>query len=582
MEAIFLQDLAVVMIVAGLVTVLFHRLRQPVVLGYLLAGLIIGPHALFGSFINPDSVNTLAELGVVFLLFSLGLRFSLRHLIDIGSTALLAGVIEITLMLWLGYEVGRLFGWSTTDSFFLGGMMAIASSTIIAKTLSDLGLAHESFARIIFGILIVEDVLAIALIALLPNLALGTPALGQAALALGGLAVFLGAVLVVGLLAVPFLLRYVARFQIPEMLLITVLGLCFGVALLSQRLGYSVALGSFMIGAVVGETAQRPRIEHLIEPLRDMFSAVFFVAMGMLIDPALLGRHWRETLLIALAVVVGKSFTCALGPFLFGHGLRTSLLVGLGMGTIGEFSFIIARLGQAKGVTSEFLLPIAVTVSAITALTGPHLIGHADFLAAALERLAPRSLQGYLEIYSRWMARWRQRPASTDPIRRLVRRTALQQLVNITLMAALFISAAYGVRKLLELPSLVRFATLANALGWLAAMLLSLPFMVAMLRKLRAMAMLVAELSVSHSAAREQTPVIRRVVSNVIILAGAAGLGLFILVLSSAILPPWPVLLVLLLVVLAIAVLMWRLFVQLYAKAQVVLAETLSRPAEGE
>src|SRR5262245_41298170 len=299
----FLQDLAVVMIVAGLVTVVFHRFKQPVVLGYIIAGVIIGPHTPPSPLIHDENtINILAELGVILLMFSLGLEFSLRKLKQVGVSAVIAAALEILLMAWVGYELGRLFGWTVMDSIFLGAILSISSTTIIIKTLSDLGKNKEPFAQLIFGILIIEDILGIAMIALLSGIAMtGAFSLTDVGFTIGKLAVFLVAVLVVGLIAVPRLIGYVARFKSNEMLLITVLGLCFGVSLLALKLGYSVALGAFIIGAVVAEAREIHRIEALVEPVRDMFSAVFFVAVGLQIDPKLLATYWLPIVVITLA-----------------------------------------------------------------------------------------------------------------------------------------------------------------------------------------------------------------------------------------------------------------------------------------
>ncbi|HTH49481.1 MAG TPA: cation:proton antiporter, partial [Candidatus Limnocylindria bacterium] len=388
----FLQDLAVVMIVAGLVTILFHRLKQPVVLGYIVAGVIIGPHTPPFPLIHDEAtIHTLAELGIIFLMFSLGLEFNLRKLRQVGVTALLAALLEIVLMVGAGYELGRLFGWSSMDSLFLGAMLAISSTTIIIKALGELGLAKERFAGLIFGILIIEDILAIVMIALLSGIAMtGTLSLAGVGLTIGKLAIFLTTALVLGLIVVPRLLGYVGRFKSNEMLLVTVLGLCFGFSLLAVKLGYSVALGAFVIGAVISEARELGRIEHLTEPLRDMFSAVFFVAIGMLIDPKMLLSYAWPIAAITVVVIVGKVLTCSFGTFIAGNDTRTSLRVGMGLAQIGEFSFIIASLGLSLKVTSDFLYPIAVTVSALTTLTTPYLIRSADGLVSWFDRSAPR------------------------------------------------------------------------------------------------------------------------------------------------------------------------------------------------
>ncbi len=314
--ATFFQDLAVVMIVAGLVTVLFRQLRQPVVLGYIIAGVLIGPHTPPFPLVRDEAtIHTLAELGVILLMFSLGLEFNLKKLWQVGGTAFITASVIILTMIWVGYEIGQAFVWSPMDSLFLGAMLSISSTTIIVKALAELGKSKEPFAQLIFGVLIIEDILAIAMIALLSSIAMtGSLSLGEIGQTLGRLSLFLVATLVAGLIAIPRFLTYVARFRSPETLLITVLGLCFGVSLLALKLGYSVALGAFLIGAVIAESREIHRIESLIEPIRNMFSAVFFVAIGLMIDPALLAEHWKPILVISLAVVVGQILSCTFGP----------------------------------------------------------------------------------------------------------------------------------------------------------------------------------------------------------------------------------------------------------------------------
>lgn len=575
----FLQDLAVVMIVAGLVTVLFHRFKQPVVLGYIIAGVIIGPHTPPFPFIHDEeTIRTLSELGVILLMFSLGLDFSLRKLRQVGGTAFIAAFLEILLMVWVGYEIGHFFGWSTMDCVFLGAILSVSSTTIIVKALAELGKSKERFAQLIFGILIIEDILAIAMIALLSGIAMtGSLNVSDVGYTLGKLSIFLVASLVAGLLAVPRLLGYVARFKSNEMLLITVLGLCFGFSMLAVKLGYSVALGAFLIGAVIAESREIHRIETLIEPIRDMFSAVFFVAIGLLIDPGILAAYWLPVLVITVAVVIGKILTCSFGTFVGGNDSRTSLRVGMGLAQIGEFSFIIASLGLTLNVTSKFLYPIAVAVSAITTLLTPYLIKSADGMVNRFDRLAPRALVKGLEVYTSWVGQLGQRPSSMAA--KLIRRWCIQMALNAALIAAVFVATAFigqnppAWLKLLELGE----DWLKSAL-WLAAVILSLPMFIATFKKLQALGLLLAETRVTEQAAGERTAAIRAIVAQTVPIAGILILSLYILVLSSTLLPTFNVLLVLLVLVMLIGVLLWRSFVRIYSKAQVALQETLSQP----
>src|SRR6201996_8503356 len=307
-ELQFIQDLATVMLVAGLTTVIFQRLRQPVVLGYIIAGVVVGPYTNSLVFIHDENtIRTLSELGMILLLFALGLEFSLKKLREVGGAALLAAVCEIVLMLWLGYEIGRFFGWSPMDALFLGAMLSMSSTTIIMKALDDLDLKRERFAQLMFGILIIEDVIAIVLMALLTGIAsTGGLEASEAMAAVGRLTLFMAVSLVVGLLLVPRVVDYIARVSRDDVLLVAVLGLCFGFCLLVTEMGYSVALGAFMIGAIVAESESVARIERIIMPVRDMFSAIFFVAIGMLIDPALLVQYAWPITIVTIAVVVGK------------------------------------------------------------------------------------------------------------------------------------------------------------------------------------------------------------------------------------------------------------------------------------
>jgi CPA2 family monovalent cation:H+ antiporter-2 len=574
----FLSDLAIVMIVAGLVTVLFHRLKQPVVLGYIIAGVIIGPHTPpFPLIRDEETIRTLSELGIIFLMFSLGLEFSLRKLKEVGATAFLAAITAILVMLAAGYSLGQAFGWSAMDSIFLGAILSISSTTIVIKVLDELGLKKERFAELIFGILIVEDILAIVMIALLSGFAttgsFTASAVGWTVLKLGS---FLGILLVAGLIVVPRLLNYVARFKSNEMLLIAVLGLCFGVSLLAVKLEYSVALGAFLVGAIVAEARQIKRIETLLEPVRDMFSAVFFVSIGLLIDPSLLAKYAGPILIITAVVVVGQVFSCTFGTFLAGHERQTALRVGMGLAQIGEFSFIIASLGLSLKVTSEFLYPIAVAVSALTTLITPYLLRSSDRVVAWFDRAVPAPVRAWLDLYTRWVAGLR---TESSFAMGLVHKWAWQIALNVILVAGIFVGAAslrrYGLQWWPQIP---RGEDGVKAALWLGAMLLSLPLLIALFRKLRALCMLLSEMSVTRRAGGENVSALRSIVANTILAAACVALMLVLALLSSTILPSWKLLVAQALIVIATAVLLRRSFTKLYSKAQFALQETLSQP----
>ncbi|HYV31736.1 MAG TPA: cation:proton antiporter [Candidatus Binatia bacterium] len=578
-NAAFLQDLAVVMIVAGLVTVTFHFLKLPVVLGYILAGVLIGPHALpFPLVTDQQTIHTLSELGLVFLLFALGLEFNFRKIRQIGATAFIVAPLETGLMFFAGYQIGQLFGWSKTDSVYLGGILMISSTTIITKTLVELNKGKEKFAEVIYGILIAEDVIAILLIASLSGVAMTGEFEFSAVLAtLARLSIFLVMTVVLGLLVVPKLLGFVARFKSEETLLITVLGLCFGLALLAVKLRFSVALGSFIMGALIAESHDIRRIERLTAPLRDLFSAVFFVAIGLLIDPKILRDYALPVAVICLTLVGGKILACSFGSFVAGYDRETSLRVGLGLAQIGEFSFIIAALGVSLGVTSHFLYPIAVSVSAITSVLTPFLIQHADQLVALHDRLAPRSLWQYQRDYTAWIARLREARVTTAP-RRMVRRMLLQLAVNVALIAGLFLGAVLLDRFPLHwLEQLPPWTGGRRTVLWFAGLLCSLPIFLATLHKLQALSMLLAELTVHDRPNLRNKLAMRALVANTTLFTGIIALALLLLLLSSVLLPSWEVFLVLLGLAVMVAVLLRTFFIRIYSQAQVSIRDTLAR-----
>jgi len=573
----FIQDLAVIMLVAGVVTILFHRLKQPVVLGYIVAGFIIGPHTPpFGLIHDEDTIKTLAELGVIFLMFCLGLEFSLRKLFKVGATAFIAAFLEIVLMIWIGFEIGRWFGWSTMDSLFLGAILAISSTTIIVKALNDLKMKNERFAQLIFGVLIVEDILGIGIIALLSGIAVsGSVSSGEVFSTVGKLSLFMIVALVIGILLVPRLLAYVAKFESNEMLLITVLGLCFGFCLLVVKLEYSMVLGAFLIGAIMAESRQLLKIERLIEPVRDLFSAIFFVAIGLMIDPQVLVDYAWPIVVITLAVVLGKMLSCGMGAFIAGNDGRTSLRVGMGLSQIGEFSFIIAALGMTLQVTSDFLYPVAVAVSAITTLLTPYLIRAADPLSQKLGNVMPRRLARVLSLYGEWL-RNIQPQGESAMLAAMIRRILLQVGVNLALVIAIFFSGGYFAGRIGNwLNEWVTDVSQQKALIWGAALLLSLPFLIAAYRKLKALSMLLAEMGVKPEMAGRHTQRVRRVVAEVIPLLSLLVIFLLLSALSASILPTSELLLVIAVVAAVVVALLWRWFIRVHSRMQIALLETL-------
>ncbi|MBI5432798.1 MAG: cation:proton antiporter [Planctomycetes bacterium] len=446
----FLLALAIVLGTAGVTTVLCHVAKQPVVLGYLVAGLIVGPHVPFPLVADRNVVLTLSELGVILLMFALGLHFRLRKLLAAARTSGITAVIETSIMLWLGFLLGRAFGWSETTSLFSGAIVAISSTTIIVKAFEDQKVGGR-LRELVLGVLIVEDLIAILLLAFLTPIASGGDA-GFAELIGSGvkLAAFLGVLLALGLMIVPRGIRFVQRVGRPETTLVVAIGLCFGVALLAHEFEYSVALGAFLAGSLVAESGEGHAIERLIRPVRDMFAAIFFVSVGMLIDPAMVVAHWPAVLVLTLAVIVGKVISVSVGAFLTGNGVRTSIQAGMSLAQIGEFSFILAALATSLGATASFLYPIAISVSALTTFTTPWLIRASGAAANLVDRKLPHSWQTYAALYGTWLEELRRAPSVRGPhsaLRRLGKWFALDAIVlaSVVIGACVWLadSAAY-------------------------------------------------------------------------------------------------------------------------------------------
>ncbi|ALG68950.1 cation:proton antiporter [Beggiatoa leptomitoformis] len=573
-----LQDLAVIMVIAGAVTILFHRFKQPVVLGYIVAGLIISPHTPpFMLVQDEQTIKTLAELGVILLMFSIGQHFQLSKLLKVGATAFIAAFLEILVMVWVGYHLGQWFGWNAMDSLFLGAILSISSTTIIIKALQDLNLTKERFATLIFGVLIIEDILAIAMLALLSSVALtGSLQMSELLGMIGRLTVFLALVMIIGLLSVPKALRYIAQYRNNEMLLIATLGICFGVSLMAAWLGYSVALGAFLAGVLVAESRENAKIGILIEPVRDMFSAVFFVTIGMLINPILLITYALPILVITIAVVVGKIVTCSIGAFLAGNDTRTSLRVGMGLSQIGEFSFIIAQLGLTLSVTSEFLYPIAVMVSVITTLLTPYLIKNSDAVVVFLEKWVSPSILSFLNLYHQWVSNLSPTRNSDEQqvIKQILFKMAFPIVLNILIVATLFIGA-----NTLNKYQWVVFSDnylIQHTILWTVTMFLSLPIMMHTLFKFQALAMALAELSAEHLSSNQHKTHIQAVFTMIIFITGVVLLSIWLMVLSLTILPPWQVLVVLFLFLAWSVRAMWKRFNMLYSKLHLTIRESLS------
>jgi monovalent cation:H+ antiporter-2, CPA2 family len=396
-----IQDLGLILVTAAIVTILFKKLKQPVVLGYLIAGFLLGPNVSFMPTVKDTTeVQIWAEIGVIILLFGLGLEFSFKKLSKVGRSATITSVFEVTFMLAAGYISGSLLGWSSMDSLFLGGILSISSTTIIVRAFDELGLKSRRFVSLVFGVLIVEDIVAILLLVLLSTVAISQSLSGSELITSGAkLGFFLILWFVLGIYLLPPFMNRIRHLLSDETVLVVALGLCLLMVIIATNVGFSPALGAFMMGSLLSETKDGERIEKLIHPVRDLFAAIFFVSVGMLINPGIVVEYRYEIIFITIITIVGKFLSSMLGSLISGTSLRHSVQVGMSLAQIGEFSFIIATLGLKLKVTSPFLYPIAVAVSAITTFTTPYLIKSADPLCRWLEKILPKGAQDFIEKY---------------------------------------------------------------------------------------------------------------------------------------------------------------------------------------
>ncbi len=557
----FVKALAIVLCVAAVTTVIFQRLRQPVVLGYIIAGLIIGPHVPIPLVADSGVVQTLSEVGVILLMFSLGLEFSLRKLIQVGPTAGVTAVIQCGLMLWLGFLVGRAFGWTALESIFAGALIAISSTTIIAKAFDEQNIRGK-LREVVVGILIVEDLIAILLMAVLTAVATGAGlSPGALAVTVGKLGAFLVGLVVVGLLVIPHAMRFITRLKRAETTLVASVGICFAVALLAMEFGYSVALGAFLAGSLIAESGEEKTVEHLVQPVKDVFAAVFFVSVGMLIDPALVARHWAAITVLTVVVIIGKIAGVTLGAFLTGNGTRTSIQSGMSLAQIGEFSFIIAGLGLSMRATGEFLYPVAVTVSAVTTLTTPWLIRFSGPAALFLDRKLPRPLQTFVALYGSWIENLRTGPRRHTPganIRHLIRLL----VVDAALLLALIIGTSVGSQTMAAfIESKTAFGgTLARILVLGGAVALALPFCIGIIRVARGLGASLAEraLPATTNGKVDLAAAPRRALVVTLQLASVLIVGLPLLAITQPFLPGFQGALLLLLLLVILGLGFWK------------------------
>ncbi|MGK5087996.1 cation:proton antiporter [Bdellovibrionota bacterium FG-2] len=471
-----IRDLAVILGVAGLVSLLFQRIRQPVVLGYLIAGVIVSPHTFPIRLVQDlPNIQVWAELGVIFLMFSLGLEFSFRKLSRVGISAGITALFEVSVMLGLGFLTGWALGWPKTDCLFLAAMMGISSTTIIVRALDELQLKTRRFSQMIMGVLIVEDLLAVLILVVLSMLA-STQSFGGIALleAAGKLILVVGSWFLSGYFVLPRLVRYVGRRGSEEMLTILSLALCLMLVVGASYFNYSVALGAFIMGSILAESTESQRIEEIISPLRDLFAAIFFVSVGMLINPTVLWKNAGAVLVIVCVHIVGKITSVTLGSLVTGQTLRTSVQVGFGLANLGEFSFVIAAMGLALGVTQDTLYPIAVAVSLITTFLAPYCIRYSHKFAVRLEEKLPHRLKHVLNRY----AAWSQERRAGLVERQIFYRALLRWFLNAIAVTALcFLSRELLLPWFQLLMGKAIFAVLS---AWIVAIVISSPFALGM------------------------------------------------------------------------------------------------------
>jgi K+:H+ antiporter len=557
----FLQNLAVVLCVAAVATVVFQRLHQPVVFGYLLAGMIIGPYIPIPLVADPSTVRTTSELGVILLMFSLGLEFSIRKLVQVSQKAGAVALFECTIMISVGYLVGQVLGFTRMESVFAGAIIGISSTTIIVKAFQEQKVKGR-VTELVFGILIIEDLIAIFLLTILTTVARsGAVSPMEILLTALRLAMFLTALIGFGILTVPRAIRAVQRLGQPETTLVASIGICFAAALLALSFGYSVALGAFIAGSLVAESGHEAEIEKLVRPVRDMFAAIFFVSVGMMIDPAALSEHWRVVLVLTLAVIIGKVLAVTVGAFLAGHGRRTAMKAGMSLAQIGEFSFIIASVGVASGVIRGWLYPVAIAVSAITTLTTPLLIKLSNRAAASIDHWLPEPIQTVAALYGSWIERVRSAPRA--PTERSVTKRILRIIMlDAALITVIVIGVAVELDRLSELvgkmigmpPERVRFMVV------LISGLITVPLIFGLITSAKALGNHLARRAFSDAQKGKVDPADapRRALVILVQLAIVLAVGIPVVAITQPFLPPHQGAVVLALLTLVLLVALWR------------------------
>ncbi|MBR4661046.1 MAG: cation:proton antiporter, partial [Bacteroidales bacterium] len=390
-ELNLVRDLAVILVSAGLFTIISKALKQPLILGYIIAGFIIGPHLQLIPFaISEETVHEWSDIGIIFLMFGLGLEFSFKKLLKVGSSALVSAGSKFFGVFVIGYIAGQAMGWSTMESVFLGGLLSMSSTMVVLKSYDDMGLKKKPYAGMVFGTLVVEDLIAILLMVLLSTMAVSNKFEGKEMLFnLAKLAFFLILWFLVGIYIIPTLFKKARKYLNDEILLIVSIGLCFGMVALAEGVGFSSALGAFVIGSILAETIESEHIEHLVSPIKDLFGAIFFVSVGMMVAPDVIAAHWRTILIITVIVMVTHIIFVSAGILMTGKGLRNAVHAGFSLAQLGEFGFIIAGVGVSLGVMRGFIYPVIIAVSVVTTFTTPYMIKLATPAYKILCRVLP-------------------------------------------------------------------------------------------------------------------------------------------------------------------------------------------------
>lgn len=476
------KDLALILMVAGIVTIIFKKLKQPLVLGYIVAGFLVSPHMPYTmSVIDETDIKTWADIGVIFTLFSLGLDFSFKKIVKMGASPIIATVVIVFAMMMLGISIGHGFGWSKMDCIFLGGMLAMSSTTIIYKAFDDMGLRQQKFAGMVMSVLILEDILAIVMMVMLSAIAGGNNPDGEQMIgSVIKIAFFLVLWFIVGIFAIPLFLRSVRKLINNETLLIVALGLCCGMAVLSTKVGFSSAFGAFVMGSILAETIEAEKIIKLVEPVKNLFGAIFFVSVGMLVDPKILIEYAIPILALVGSILIGQAIFGTFGFMLGGESLKSAMRCGFSMAQIGEFSFIIASLGLSLGVISNYLYPVVVAVSVITTFLTPYMIRLATPTYQVMEKHLPKRLINILNHFAMSHPSTTQQSKWKSLLRQMLINTVAYSILTAAVIALMFTFVLPFTRSLFPGWKLHWYA---NAITGILTLVLIAPFLRAIVMK---------------------------------------------------------------------------------------------------